>query len=115
LTRPTRLALNRATIEANRPPVRPNGGLVPHTKIFSGFLAMTFDAKHLQVVIVVTAAHKDWQDVIHFSAWGHQAFFIAHLAQWLALHDAAPQTLQDSTSWSFNVVSHVIPLKANRA
>jgi hypothetical protein len=115
LTRPTLLALNRDTIEANRPTVRPDGGPVPHTKIFSGFLAMTFDAKHLQVVIVVAAPHKDRQDVIHFSAWGHQAFFIAHLAQWLVLHDACSQSLQDSTSWPFNVVCHVIPLKANRA
>ena len=89
---------------------------------------MTFDAKHLQVVIVVAAAHKDRHDVIHFSAWGHQAFFVAHFAQWLALHDSAPQTLQNAASWPFyglcvclsvvlcaGLCTHVSPLQAIRA
>jgi hypothetical protein len=66
--------------------------------------------------------------VVHLRAWGHQAFVLAHPAQWLTLHDSDSQTLQDSASWPFyclylwlcvrlcaGLCTHVSPLQAIRA
>lgn len=59
---------------------------------------MTFNAKHLKVVIVVAAALKQWHDVIHLCAWCDKPFRIAHLAKRLILHDPMTNALERSTS-----------------